>query len=222
MLVSQEFVKLLAIMKEYGADPHAKVDKLEFYRKLDAHKKQLIYVAEQRAAGQVVEDVMLDDIDDDPEVDDPTAKSITNFYHKKTVAKAGIKTRSEVVAEQNYEQRAKKQRRRERKRRKAGKNGDVKKDDADDAKEQIKKQLREFYAKQKFTPSFETKDGRRVEIEYSKEYGQQNAMHLIMRNPHLWVVQYFLNELDISFDEADFQGRTPFSIGIDYQIRVHE
>ena len=41
-LLAQEFVKFLQFMVENGANPHATVDKLEFYRKLDDHKKHLI------------------------------------------------------------------------------------------------------------------------------------------------------------------------------------
>ena len=41
-LIAQEFVKFLQFMVEKGANPHATVDKLEFYRKLDDHKKHLI------------------------------------------------------------------------------------------------------------------------------------------------------------------------------------
>ena len=41
-------------MVENGANPHATVDKLEFYRKLDDHKKHLILLQEQRTADQAV------------------------------------------------------------------------------------------------------------------------------------------------------------------------
>ena len=37
----QEFIKLLDFLVSKGADPSAKVDKLEFYRKLDKHKQHL-------------------------------------------------------------------------------------------------------------------------------------------------------------------------------------
>ena len=40
-----------------------------------------------------------------------------------------------------------------------------------------------------------------------------------MRHPNLWIVQYFLNELNIEVDACDYKMRTPFSIGIDFQIR---
>ena len=43
-------------------------------------------------------------------------------------------------------------------------------------------------------------------------------MHLIMRYPTLWIVQFFLNELNLEFNSPDFRDRTPFSIGIDFQI----
>jgi len=39
-----------------------------------------------------------------------------------------------------------------------------------------------------------------------------------MRYPTLWVVQFFLNELNLEFVAPDYRDRTPFSIGIDYQI----
>jgi len=80
----------------------------------------------------------------------------------------------------------------------------------------MKAQLKEFYAKQGFTPKYEKKDGKKVEIEYNKEYGLMNAMHIIMKHPNLWVVQYFLNQLNLEFDALDNKKRSPFSIGIDY------
>ena len=80
------------------------------------------------------------------------------------------------------------------------------------------KQLKEFYAKHGYTPKYEKRDGKSVEIEYSKKYGQQNAMHILMRDPNLWVVQFLLNELNLEHDTLDYRQRTPFSLGIDYQI----
>jgi hypothetical protein len=82
----------------------------------------------------------------------------------------------------------------------------------------MKAQLKEFYAKQGFTPKYEKKGGKQIEIEYSKESGKQNALHIIMKHPNLWVVQFFLNELGLAIDTPDYCDRTPFSIGIDYQI----
>ena len=115
-----------------------------------------------------------------------------------------------MLAEQKYEKRA------NRKSRKGKKKDDGL--DPNDPKYQLKKQLKEFYAKQGYTPKYEKVDGKQVEIEYSKEYGMQNAMHLIMRHPNLWVVQFFINELNLAFDTPDYRLRTPFSLGIDYQI----
>ena len=48
-------------MVVHGADPHATVDKLEFYRKLDEHKKHLLVLHEQRGANQVVADSLMND-----------------------------------------------------------------------------------------------------------------------------------------------------------------
>ena len=47
-------------------------------------------------------------------------------------------------------------------------------------------------------------------------------MHLIMRHPDLFVVQYLLDTLNVEFDLGDYQDRTSFSIGIDYQITKQE
>ncbi len=80
----------------------------------------------------------------------------------------------------------------------------------------MKLQLKEFYAKQGYTPTFKTKDGLKVEVEYNKEFGKANALHLIMLHPTLAIVQYFLDELSIAINSFDYQSRTPFSIGIDF------
>ena len=45
-LIAQEFVKFLQVLIERGANPRATVDKLEFYRKLDEHKKHLLVLEE--------------------------------------------------------------------------------------------------------------------------------------------------------------------------------
>ena len=47
----------------------------------------------------------------------------------------------------------------------------------------------------------------------------QGAVHIIMSEPNLWVVQYFINQLGLEFDAPDYSDRTPFSIGIDWQIQ---
>lgn len=140
----------------------------------------------------------------------------TSSAQRQAIAtKAQIKTREEVVAEQKYEKKLSKK---ERKARKHGGKKDAANDDPNDPQAQIKKQLKEFYAKQSFTPKYEKKDGKTVEIEYNKDSGLQNAMHIIMKHPNLWIVQYFLNQLNLDFDSLDYKKRTPFSIGIDYQI----
>ena len=44
-----------------GADPHTTVQKLEFYRKLDEHKKHLIVMAEQRVTNQTAQNALMQD-----------------------------------------------------------------------------------------------------------------------------------------------------------------
>ena len=41
-------MKFLQVLVEKGANPHANVEKLEFYRKLDVHKRHLTLIAETR------------------------------------------------------------------------------------------------------------------------------------------------------------------------------
>ena len=41
-------MKFLQVLVEKGANPHATVEKLEFYRKLDVHKRHLTLIAETR------------------------------------------------------------------------------------------------------------------------------------------------------------------------------
>ena len=53
--------------------------------------------------------------------------------------------------------------------------------------------VKEFYATKGFVPTFEKRSGKKVEIEYEKEYGLQNALHLIMRNPHPSVYRYIMD-----------------------------
>ena len=57
------------------------------------------------------------------------------------------------------------------------------------------------------------KNGKMVEIEYSKQYGLQNAIHLFFTNPLSKNLYNFLaNELRIAVDEIDYMGRNPFMI----------
>ena len=97
-----------------------------------------------------------------------------------------MKTRKEVLAEQKYESRANKSDKKKKHGKGGASNGNS--GNPNDPKTQIKNQLKEFYAKQGFTPKYEKKGGKQVEIEYSKEHGMQNAMHIIMKHPNLWVV----------------------------------
>ena len=47
-LVTVPFIEFLRTLIIKGADPHAKVDKIEFYRELDEHKRTLALVGEAR------------------------------------------------------------------------------------------------------------------------------------------------------------------------------
>jgi hypothetical protein len=47
-LVTVPFIELLKVLIEKGANPHAKVDKIEFYRELDEHKRTIALVGEAR------------------------------------------------------------------------------------------------------------------------------------------------------------------------------
>ena len=41
-----------------GANPHAKVDKLEFYRKLDEHRQLLVRISEQRGGLEEADEIV--------------------------------------------------------------------------------------------------------------------------------------------------------------------
>jgi len=47
-LVTVPLIDFLRIIIAKGANPHAKVDKIEFYRELDEHKKTVALVSEAR------------------------------------------------------------------------------------------------------------------------------------------------------------------------------
>jgi hypothetical protein len=108
-----------------------------------------------------------------------------------TVQKKGeVKTRTEVLAEQRIEKKTKK----------AG-------------KDRIPKLFKEFYAKKAHQANVIKKDGKMVEVEYSKVCGMQNAIHLIFKNPKSEALYEFLaDELKIAVDEIDYMGRNPFMI----------
>lgn len=59
------------------------------------------------------------------------------------------------------------------------------------------------------------KGGKMVEVEYSKAFGLQNAIHLIFKNPKSEALYDFLaDELKIPVDEIDYMGRNPFMINV--------
>lgn len=87
-LITVPFIEFLKVLIEKGADPHAKVDKIEFYRELDEHKRTIALVGEAREgiqAGQGPNEEMQID---------------TTTQRKQNVE---IRTRKEVLAEQRVE-----------------------------------------------------------------------------------------------------------------------
>jgi len=56
------------------------------------------------------------------------------------------------------------------------------------------------------------KDGKMVEVEYNKEFGLQNAIHLLFRYPSGALYSFLADELHVAVDETDFMGRNPFII----------
>jgi hypothetical protein len=73
-LITEPFIALLNLLVLKGANPHAKVDKNEFYRELDLHKRRIAMVGEAREGLSI--------INTKPET---------------------VKTRKEVLAEQKVE-----------------------------------------------------------------------------------------------------------------------
>ena len=47
-LITEPFIALLKLIVNKGANPNTKVDKIEFYRDLDEHKRRLAMVGEAR------------------------------------------------------------------------------------------------------------------------------------------------------------------------------
>ena len=47
-LVTEPFIELLRLLVQKGADVHSRVDKLEFYRELDLHKRHIALLGEAR------------------------------------------------------------------------------------------------------------------------------------------------------------------------------
>ena len=197
-LISEPMLALIHFMAERGADVHAKVEKVEFYRKLDEHKKHLLVLHEQRGSVQAVQDTLMRD--EQAQIIDTTSAGQNR----------AVKTRDEVLAEQRFE------RRNERKNKKNKKKGAQA--DPNDPRVWAKKQLREFYSKQGHTPTYKTVDGKQVEVEYDKEHGLQGLLHLAMKAPRAnWLMQALL-DMGVERDGLDYQKRSPFFIGIDQHI----
>ena len=56
-------------------------------------------------------------------------------------------------------------------------------------------------------------NGEMIEVQYDKNYGMQNAMHLAMKSPSKTLFEFLSEELKINPDSIDYQGRNPFLIG---------
>lgn len=79
--------------------------------------------------------------------------------------------------------------------------------------DKIPKLFKEFYAKKGHQANFMKVNGKMIEVEYSKVYGLQNAIHLIFNNPKSSALYNFLaGDLKIAVDDTDFMGRNPFMI----------
>ena len=63
-------------------------------------------------------------------------------------------------------------------------------------------------------------NGRKVEQEYIRVYGLQNAVHIIMRRPVKALFDYILNTLKVPFEEIDNEGLNPIYIGIKTRMDV--
>ena len=88
-----DFLKYLI---QLGANPHAKVDKLQFYRELDAHKRQLVRMEEDREGVDYVGNAMQAEgvkmIDTGGQNDQQQSNAALGMDKS-------IKTRQEVLAE---------------------------------------------------------------------------------------------------------------------------
>jgi hypothetical protein len=91
-IVINPFIDLLRLMVQHGADPRAKVEKMEFYRELDKHKQKLTLVEEAREGMTMVKDQEMKDAKE-KENKSTTLASTTN----------NVKSRKEVLAERTYE-----------------------------------------------------------------------------------------------------------------------
>ena len=90
--------------------------------------------------------------------------------------------------------------------------------DPNDPRVWAKKQLKEFYSKQGYTPTYKSVDGKQIEVEYDKEFGSSSLLHIAMRAPNAFWLMNSLMEMGVDHDSLDYQKRTPFFIGIDALI----
>ena len=180
-LVTLPLIEFLKTIIQKGANPHSKVDKIEFYRELDEHKRTIVLVGEAR------EGIMAGHgPDEEMQID-------TNQSRKPNE----VKTRKEVLAEQRVEK----------------KNG-KKQTKAEKADKRIHKQLKELYAKKGHQAVFQRKNGKLVEIEYNKEFGMQNSVHLVMRHCSRTFFNFVVEDLKTPVDEVDYLGRNPFMLNV--------
>ena len=80
------------------------------------------------------------------------------------------------------------------------------------------KKLKKFYAEKDFVPRFETINGKKVEQEYAKVFGLQNAIHILMRRPVKLLFNYLIKEKKLPIDEIDNEGLNPVYISIKARI----
>jgi ankyrin repeat protein len=83
---------------------------------------------------------------------------------------------------------------------------------------EMHKKLKEFYAKNDFVPRFETINGKKVEQEYVRVFGLQNALHILMRRPVKLLFNYLIKDIKLPIDEIDNEGLNPFYICIKARI----
>lgn len=195
-LVTKPFIELLTLMVEAGADPLAKVDKLEFYRELDKHKQKMFLVEETREGVGIVNAEMKQSSENEP-------KSATG------ASTNAVKSRKEVLAERNYEKKVLRNQNR-------GSKG--KTDEAKEKKRELHKKLKAFYAEKAFQPRFEKINGKKVEQEYVAKFGLQNAMHLHMKRPVKELFDFLIEVNRVPIDEIDNEGLNPFYININSRI----
>ena len=105
--------------------------------------------------------------------------------YQKSIQPVHVKNRNEVLAEQKFEKAHQKSIR--------SKKGKEPEDPEKLKKKAMHAKVKEFYASKGFSPVFQKVDGKKVEVEYDAEYGLQNALHLIMRQPNQTVYNYLIS-----------------------------